>query len=207
MRVGIYFICTLPLGSFGRSRPGARIMNKTKIVLAAILVISAAGYLLLPEIRLRLALRGSTIPEPDHPSIIMLGDSHIQFVNWRLLEQCDGIANFGVGGNTTAQMLSRLPDALARKPKLIIVMGGTNDALQKIPADITVLNLSSIQQEVTKRGIEFASLAPPFLHEGLAGSLRVQFTEDDLLADGVHLRRSGYAKIRDAISPLVRKYC
>jgi lysophospholipase L1-like esterase len=40
-----------------------------------------------------------------------------------------------------------------------------------------------------------------------AATLKVPFSSDDLAVDGIHLRRSGYVKWRDAIAPIVKDIC
>lgn len=154
-------------------------------------------------------------PNPERPSIVMLGDSHTEFVNWRILLHCPNIANHGVGGNDTAQILQRLPEVIALNPRLVILMAGTNDARRYVPQADTVSNLQAIRRQVTERGIEYVSLTPPplpsrgdsIMASVSAASMPVPFTEEDLLNDKIHLRRSGYAKWRDTIAPLARKFC
>lgn len=188
-------------------------MKKTLFILFAVLTGLSAWQK--PDIELWLAMKGAHGPQPENPSIIMLGDSHTAFVNWRLLEHCENIANFGVGGNNTSQILARLPDVLDKHPELVIVMAGTNDALQNIDPNVSRANLRSIETQLINRKISFAILNPPPLPshreriEAIAetASLTVPFSEDDLLADLIHLRRSAYAKWRDAIAPLVQKFC
>ena len=171
-------------------------------------------FLVQPTIELHLAMRGGGT-NPEHPTIVMLGDSHTEIVNWRLLLRCPNIANHGVGGNNTAQILQRLPDVVALKPKLIVLMAGTNDARRYVPPPETIANLQAIKEGVTGLGIELISLTPPPLPSRgnaistaiSAASVTVPFTDDDLMSDKIHLRRSGYAKWRDAVAPIVEKYC
>jgi hypothetical protein len=183
----------------------------------ALLVSIAAGlaaFFAWPDLELHLAMRGSGT-NPERPSIVMLGDSHTEFVNWKMLLRCSTIANYGVGGNDTAQILQRLPEVLATKPRLVILMAGTNDARRYVPPAETTSNLAIIKLQVAALGIEYVSLVPPPLPSRgdavqtsiSAASLSIPFTESDLLDDKIHLRRSGYAKWRDAIAPLVRKFC
>lgn len=182
----------------------------TSAVLIGALAAFFGMHAAIPAIELRLALRGSP-PNPEHPTIVMLGDSHTEFVNWPLLMNCPRIANHGVGGNTTAQIVRRLPETLALKPKLLILMAGTNDALGRIPETETLANLAVIKRLTTERGIEYVSLTPPPLPGRSVtvppSSVMIPFTDGDLLDDKVHLRRSGYAKWRAAVAPFVRKFC
>jgi lysophospholipase L1-like esterase len=180
-------------------------------VIAALILALVLAW---PSIELHLAMRGGG-GNPERPSIVMLGDSHTEFVNWKILLRCQNIANHGVGGNDTAQILQRLPEVLALNPKLIILMAGTNDARRYVPPAETVANLQAIKRQVTERGIEYVSLTPPplpsrgdsILASVAAASMPIQFSDSDLLDDKIHLRRSGYAKWRDAIAPIVRRFC
>jgi lysophospholipase L1-like esterase len=174
--------------------------------LAIAIIALIAGWLgLAPTIELHRALQPTNEPNPLHPTIVMLGDSHTAFVNWRMMLHCPNIANDGVGGNTTAQILARLPEVLAQGPRLVILMAGTNDALQHIDASETSKNIQSIKAALSKNSIELETISPPL--SGNPATIPVHFDGADLLPDGVHLRRSGYAKWRDAVTPLVRRYC
>lgn len=173
-----------------------------------------AAFLAWPSFELYLAMRGGGT-NPERPSIVMLGDSHTEFVNWKILLRCPNIANHGVGGDDTAQILQRLPEVLALNPRLVILMAGTNDARRYVPTAETTANLEAIKRQVTERGIEYVSLTPPplpsrgdsILTSVSAASMPIPFTDGDLLDDKIHLRRSGYAKWRGAIAPIVRRFC
>lgn len=174
--------------------------------LAVALTVAVAGWLgLAPTIELHRALQPTSEPNPLHPTIVMLGDSHTAFVNWRMLLHCPNIANDGVGGNTTAQILARLPSVIAQNPRLVILMAGTNDALQHIDASETSKNIQAIQADLSKNVINLETISPPL--SVAPATIPVFFDSSDLLPDGVHLRRSGYAKWRDAVTPIVRRYC
>jgi hypothetical protein len=183
----------------------------------ALLIPIAAGlaaFFAWPSFELYLAMRGGGT-NPERPSIVMLGDSHTEFVNWQRLLRCSTIANYGVGGNDTAQILQRLPEALASNPRLIILMAGTNDARRYVSPAETIANLQAIKRQATERGIEFVSLTPPPLPSRgasirisiSAASITIPFTEDDLMDDKIHLRRSGYAKWRDTLAPTIKRFC
>lgn len=160
------------------------------------------------EIDLHFALQPS-VSQPKNPSIIMLGDSHTQIPNWLRLTGCNSIANFGIGGNTSAQMLYRLKPVIDAAPKAVFVMAGTNDA----PAGVnTQLNISRIRAELRSKGIVVFVQTPPPRAVGpqptvAAADIVIPFDLADLLPDGTHLRRSGYAKWRDAIALDVNRYC
>lgn len=188
---------------------------KIKIALSAIAVGTSIWLVAMPELKLHAALQKTDSPNPEHPSIIMLGDSHTEFVNWRALVNCESIANSGVGGNTTAQMLARLPAVISASPRLVFLMAGTNDALQHIEPKVSRANIRAIEMGLISKDISVVVLAPPPLPSDRSAiaaisevaTIALPLSDSDLLEDHVHLRRSAYAKWRDVITPFVNKFC
>lgn len=52
--------------------------------------------------------------------------------------------NCGIGGETTAQILTRVPAILALNPDLVVLNGGINDIAANVPTDQIVANMKSI---------------------------------------------------------------
>src|SRR5262245_1182749 len=133
-------------------------MNRTvaiRVAIAAVcLVLAAVGWWERSRLEVWLAMQGAG-RNPEHPLIAMLGDSLADSVNWRLLLHCHGIGNYAERGATTAQLLARLPSILALKPRLVMVMGGTNDALLDIAPQETMANLAAIEADATRNGIAY----------------------------------------------------
>jgi hypothetical protein len=77
------------------------------------------------------------------------------------LFEFSSIANFGVGGNTTSDILDRLPHAIEQVPRLIVIMAGTNDAQREIPNNVTLRNLHRMEFELEGAKITFVILTPP----------------------------------------------
>jgi lysophospholipase L1-like esterase len=178
------------------------------------LVLAVLGWRERSQLQSWLARQGAG-PNPQHPPIAFLGDSLVEGVNWRLLLHCKGIGNYGVRGDTTAQMLARLPPILELKPRLLMVMGGTNDALLDVAPEQTLANLAAIEAQATSNGTAYISFSPPPLPVRAntlapvraAASIAIPFDEADLSKDRIHLKASGYAKWRDAAQPMVSRYC
>lgn len=61
--------------------------------------------------------------------------------------------NFGVGGDTTEQMLSRLGAVVDAQPGICTVLGGTNDATAGVDAATTIANLNTIYDALYNAGI------------------------------------------------------
>lgn len=67
--------------------------------------------------------------------------------------------NFGVGGNTTAQCLARVPQVLAVNPTWCFVLIGTNDLTDVTISYSTIIsNLSQIYQQLGAAGIRVVAL-------------------------------------------------
>ena len=66
----------------------------------------------------------------------------------------DHSLNFGVVGQTTAQILARVPDVIAVKPGICVVLAGVNDvAAGNINYSTTTANLAAIYGALTRAGI------------------------------------------------------
>jgi acyl-CoA thioesterase-1 len=199
-----------------------------KIILIVILCVAAwVGYVFF--------LR----PEPkitNYPSsginIIAFGDSLVEgvgatdgnnFVSKLSAKIGVPIINKGVSGNTTRQGLARIDDVLDNDPKVVIVLLGGNDAIQKIPTEETFRNLEVIIQKIQAKGAivlllgvqgrllsdpfkgEFEKLAAkyhtayvPNVLDGLIGNLKY-------MSDSVHPNDLGYEIIAEKIKPVLSK--
>ena len=75
------------------------------------------------------------------------------------------IINAGVGGNNSAQLLSRLDkDVIAARPDLVIVMVGTNDMLNEnkmLSYETYKSNLQQIVKDIKKTGCQVLLVSSP----------------------------------------------
>lgn len=142
------------------------------------------------------------------------------------------VVNAGVSGDTTAAGRQRLAftlDNLARKPDLVILGLGGNDALRQLSATETRANMVTMMDELKRRDIPVlltGMRAPPNLgpdyakaFEPIWRELAKQYgaglypfilegviTDPQLmLADGIHPSATGVGKMADAIAPLAAK--
>jgi acyl-CoA thioesterase-1 len=115
-----------------------------------------------------LASCGRTPPEPE--SVAALGDSITQGYGVRyaypeLLRIWRPVAvhNLGTRGDTTADMLLRVPGVFATGPlpQTVIVMGGTNDVGHGWPAEVSVRNLRQITRNLRQAGRQPLLVLPP----------------------------------------------
>ncbi len=69
-----------------------------------------------------------TAPAKDENRVVFMGDSITD--GWKIAEYFPGkpYINRGISGQTTPQMLIRFrPDVIAHKPKVVVILAGTND--------------------------------------------------------------------------------
>ena len=103
------------------------------------------------------------LPPTKLPRIVFLGDSITDA--WRLNEYFTGrdFVNRGIGGQTTLQMLARFrQDVAALNPKVVVVLGGTNDIAAGVSINQITENLATIGDLAKAHGIKplFASILP-----------------------------------------------
>lgn len=105
-------------------------------------------------------------PAKDEDRVVFLGDSITD--SWKLAEYFPGrpYVNRGISGQVTPQMLIRFrPDVIALKPKVVVILAGTNDiAGNSGPMTLEAIqaNLVSIAEIAKANGIKvvFASVLP-----------------------------------------------
>jgi lysophospholipase L1-like esterase len=72
------------------------------------------------------------------------------------------LANAGVGGERTDQILARVEaDVLPHQPQWVTVLGGTNDVSQNIGAEPIIFNLTRIYDALDAAGIRFIAITIP----------------------------------------------
>ena len=103
-------------------------------------------------------------PSPERPRVVFLGDSITDA--WRLNEYYGSDRDFvnrGISGQITGEMLGRMQaDVIDLKPRLVLLLAGTNDIARGVPLHAIENNLSMIADLATAHHIEpmFASVLP-----------------------------------------------
>lgn len=168
----------------------------------------------------------------DGTTIVAFGDSLVEGVGATsgndfvsLLSQRLGepIVNLGVRGDTTAAALARVDQVIAQDPKVVIVLLGGNDYLQRIPREDTFANLNQIVSTIHESGavVVLLGVQGGVLRDGykseyqaLAASLGTGYVPNvldglfgnaDLMSDAVHPNDAGYQIIADKVEPVVRE--
>ncbi len=111
--------------------------------------------------------------------------------------------NRGIGGQTTPQMLVRFhPDVVALKPKVVVILAGTNDIAGNTgPSTLEMIedNLASMAEIASANRIKVVLSFYLDYHSAMAderGGMR-----SELASDGVHPTEAGYR----VMAPLVEK--
>jgi len=137
------------------------------------------------------------------------------------------VVNLGRRGDTTAQALERLPDLLARNPRLVIVLLGGNDFLRQVPRAETRKNLSEVVRRIQDHGamvaiagMRLGILTDEFgpIYQETAEQLGAFYmpqvmqgilTDPQLKSDPIHPNAAGYRlmaqRIAAKLKPLLRE--
>ncbi len=103
------------------------------------------------------------LPPGKVPRVVFFGDSMTDY--WRLNEYFTGrdFVNRGIAGQTTLQMLGRFrPDVIALNPKVVVILGGTNDIAAGYSIEQTETDLMEMVELARAHNIKpaLASLLP-----------------------------------------------
>jgi lysophospholipase L1-like esterase len=85
--------------------------------------------------------------------VVMLGDSLTARGRWDVFFPLSDIGNYGIGGNTTQNIIDRLDAVLATKAKKVFLMAGTNDIAHSVPVENIMSNLIYIADAIAGAGI------------------------------------------------------
>jgi lysophospholipase L1-like esterase len=86
-------------------------------------------------------------------SVVMIGDSIIEAIDWNeLLDRCD-VLNRGIAGDTTSDVLLRLKTICRSKLDLAILLMGVNDFRRGTPVEKAFENYKEVIGELTRSGI------------------------------------------------------
>jgi len=162
---------------------------------------------------------------PGETKIVMLGDSLIMRGDWSLLLPEFSIANHGVDGNTSTDILKRLDETLANPAPDILLMVGVNDlqagrSVPEISANVETISarLTAAGRSVTVQSVPPNDLPPlqdkiPQLNDALRRLCAEQdcrfldvaaIIPTTALADGLHLSADGYAAWADLLRKALR---
>lgn len=91
------------------------------------------------------------------------------YTYWNLLQsgRLNLLHNAGMSGETTAQILARIPqDVIPYNPSIVTVLAGTNDVRTGVATATIIANLTNIYAVLLSKGITVAALTIPPLGSG-----------------------------------------
>lgn len=132
------------------------------------------------------------------------------------------VVNYGVAGDTTRQGLARVAVAVDEHPRLVLILLGGNDFLQKVPRDETFANLKTIVEAFQSDGAAVVVIGvrsgiigggADDRYETLAEETESAYVEDvlkgvfgnpALMSDAIHPNDKGYEKIAERLVPMLQ---
>ncbi len=199
--------------------------NRTlSIVVASVAIVLTLGYFLFHSSRAT-AITNYLSSGTD---LIAFGDSLVtgsgategnDFVSVLSRKIGRTIVNLGVPGNTTAQGLARIGELDQYHPKVVLLLLGGNDHLQKVPSEATFANLAQLIQGIQARGAivlllgikgslfgdqfapQFEKLRDTYHTAYVSNVLDGLFGKTQYMADEVHPNDAGNALIAERIYP------
>ena len=99
-----------------------------------------------PNYRMQTELYG--IYKTQRVTIVMLGNSITQGVEWQELLGRPDVVNRGIGSDVTEGYLNRLTYVYALQPRIVCVMGGINDLYSNVPVETVFQNYKTLLEEL-----------------------------------------------------------
>ena len=166
-------------------------------------------------------------------SVVFIGDSLTRIGLWNEFFPYITIANRGVGGDKTSDVLKRMDSIISVEPKVAFIMLGLNDILISqnvttifsnykkiiellIENDIQVVIQSTVQCEFSvcsdkvrsvnelNRLLEKHAIQHDLVYVDLEGLTDTQGLPSSLTYDGVHLNGKGYRLWVRSITPIIK---
>jgi lysophospholipase L1-like esterase len=113
----------------------------------------------LPRMTAQEAARTIFAATTTRANIVMLGDSITAIGPWTELFPGVLIANRGVGGDTTHDIVRRIADTISLKPRRVFIMAGVNDAIQGENQEAALANFVEIAAELSRHSIPLTVVA------------------------------------------------
>ncbi|MBR1819900.1 MAG: arylesterase [Neisseriaceae bacterium] len=168
-------------------------------------------------------------------TVVALGDSltagHGANIAYpTVLQELTGwqVINHGVSGDTSADVLNRLPETLSLNPKLVLFGIGGNDFLRKVAENETKQNIIATIQQMKNKGISVVLIAEPHftvsalfgrfqdhpMYEEIARQENIPLASDlwsDILSDNslksdqIHANDAGYRQFAEKLAQFLKQ--
>jgi lysophospholipase L1-like esterase len=114
--------------------------------------------------------RASFRADSAQADIVLLGDSHIENGDWASLLAGRSVLNRGIGWDTTQDVLERLEEVIARKPRIVLIHVGIVDLRYGQNPATVARNINEIAATLRQAGIR------TYVHSVLPVSARLRET-------------------------------
>lgn len=133
------------------------------------------------------------------------------------------VVNAGVPGETTAEGLRRLPEALAaHRPRLLLLCLGGNDMLRRMAPGETADNLRAMVRLAREQGVAVVLIGvpqpsllagPPAFYGDIAGEFGLPYEGEvfdevlktrSLKSDPIHANGAGYRRVAERLAELLK---
>ena len=123
--------------------------------------------------------------DPAQADIVLIGDSHIENGDWGSLLAGRKVLNRGIGWDTTEDVLARLDEVIARKPRIVLIQIGIVDLRYGRDPATVVRNIQAIAAKLRQAGIRtyMHSVLPVSARLREPTNRRVRAVNDALRAD------------------------
>ena len=168
-------------------------------------------------------------------TVVALGDSLTEGFGANtayptVLQEITGwnVVNHGVSGNTSADILNRLPETLSLNPKLVLFGIGGNDFLRKVDENETKNNIIKAIQQMKKNHIPIVLIAEPHftvsalfgsfkdhpMYEEIAKQENIALASDlwsnilsdkSLKSDQIHANDAGYRQFAEKLAQFLKQ--
>ncbi|MBR5676188.1 MAG: arylesterase, partial [Neisseriaceae bacterium] len=168
-------------------------------------------------------------------TVVALGDSLTEGFGANtayptVLQEITGwnVVNHGVSGNTSLDILNRLPETLALNPKLVLFGIGGNDFLRKVDENETKNNIIKAVQQMKKNHIPIVLIAEPHftvsalfgsfkdhpMYEEIAKKENIALASDlwsnilsdkSLKSDQIHANDAGYRQFAEKLAQFLKQ--
>lgn len=138
------------------------------------------------------------------------------------------VVNAGVSGDTSADVLKRLPEILSSSSDLILLGIGGNDFLKRNPDDETRKNIEKIIEEIQDKDIDIVLIAEPHftvsalfgkmndhpMYQEIASDKKIPLfsnawssilSDKSLKSDQIHANAAGYHLFAEKLADFLRK--
>ena len=140
-------------------------------------------------------------PESNEPTVAVIGDSIVQQMDFAALMGRPDVVNRGIAGDLSVDMPKRLKFLLGKKPKVLVIQGGINDIMSRIPVERILKSKMEMIAFCQKEGI--VPVLVQTLRVAKSGPAELQMNREAINAKVVELNTAMAAAAKESRIKLV----